>query len=78
MKNVFVFIAVFFGAFTLSLIIGAVFVLYGNKTAQYISFSVSAVFFICFVITVITGYVSSVKGKEKKDGEGDKNHEDKK
>ena len=76
MKNLFTIIAVLFGGFVISLLVGAVFTLYGNKTAELILFVVSAVFFVLFSIAVIYGYIVSIRSKktscENKDNDPEK------
>lgn len=76
MKNLFVYIAVFFGATTISLLTGVIFSLYNGKTAALVCFIAAAVFFTCFIAAVICGYVLSKKAK--KDGSNKENGIDKK
>lgn len=73
MKNLFVLIASFFGAFIVTLLGGVVFSLYKMDALKLVSFILSAVFFAAFITVLIIGYVASAKAKkrstEKSDGE---------
>ena len=76
MKYLFVYITVFFGATTISLLTGVIFSLYNGKTAALVCFIAAAVFFTCFIAAVICGYVISKKAN--KDGSNKENEVDKK
>ena len=63
MKNLFVFIAVFFGGFVLSLTLSVIFLLYGNRKLEIAFFIAAGAFFIVFSVFVAVGVLKSYKAK---------------
>ncbi|MDY6367022.1 MAG: hypothetical protein SPL13_00675 [Clostridia bacterium] len=75
MKNLFVFIAVLFGAFVLTLLGGVVFSLYKIPTGKLICFISAAVFFTAFLCVVLIGFIWAKKSNPR---QTDVNREDEK
>ena len=65
MKNLFVLIAAFFGAFITSALATVVFALYNLNTVKLICLIMAAVFFTAFFVVVLIGFISSAKSKNR-------------